>query len=809
MKKLFCIFLCCVASLVQGQNSTNWTQLFLQWNNTQDNGGSGVVRSIRMQPNKPENVLIGAATAGIWRSSNNGNSYTCVSNQIPEVEWVNEIIFSHQNPQVVYAGTDVGVVKSLDAGKTWSYTNLRKHKPDKFGELLWIDVPLTSSDIIYATTQEKGIYKLQKSIDGGKTWTVNYQSSQRIWDMKVHPENPTVVYILEASEKTKWINFKKSDNSGKSFEAVINGFPSDFKTPAHRARLATTPANPSVIYIAIGYNGGGENDKISFFKSANAGNSFEKKCCGSTNTPLENAVGTTDFLTETCHLAQLTWNFAFTVSETDENVLACAANKIKISTDGGITWNYDTTNTIITGKQYDNYKSNNAHTGIHGDHHGLSIIKDNIWNSNDGGVYFTNDGGATVVQDKSNGLGIQELWGFSQSFKNDVMAVGLNHNQICYRDDRVYGGWIGVNGADAMAANVNPIDDQFMYNHPWGHERVKRSLTEKKGHEMQKLGIELGYITLDNLEFHPHNYYTIYGSDYGDRNKSYRLTKTTNNAQDWEVIKSFEKEKQNAVAVKTSFADANYLYAVVSPNRVIKSVDQGENWTDISPNNNLIKEFKLWRLAVSDQNPNHLWVSVKGNQTTLKVLHSKNGGKTWRNYSEGLPVHAIYSLIYQRGSDDILYTGTNFGIYYRKKNMKQWELYGTGMPVCKTPFMFINYAKGKIRVGTSRGIWENNLVELTAPKANITVSSPFFNERNPTLKFADYSVVAKEATYLWSFPGATPSSSTLERPTVHYSIKNGKSYDVTLTVTDARGTNTQTLKHFINYKPKAQENIQQ
>jgi len=799
MNRIITIFFLLLFSVSNSQTQNKWSQLFLNWNTTQDNGGTGVVRTLRINPGNTNSILIGAATAGIWHTTNSGESYSCVSSNIPEVEWVNEIVFSRKNPQIVYAGTDIGVVKSINGGESWSYTNLRKHKPDKFGDLLWVDLSDISSEIVYATTQESGIYKLYKSVNGGMVWNQMYQTSKRIWDMRIKLDNPNVVYILEESSTTKWINFKKSTNGGKSFTTINNGFPANYKTPAHRARLSTTPANNDVVYIAIGFNGGGKNDKISFFKSIDGGNSFGKKCCGDSSESLVNSEGTSDFLTETAHLAQLTWNFAFTVSETDEDFLACAANKLKVSTDGGVTWSYDRSGDIITGKQYDNYQSNSAHRGVHGDHHGLSVIGNHIWNSNDGGVYYSSDGGLTVVNDKSDGLGVQELWGFSQSFKNDVMAVGLNHNQICYRDDSTYGGWIGVNGADAMAANVNPIDDQFMYNHPWGHERVKRSLTGKEGHKMQKLGIELGYITLDNLEFHPHQYYTIYGADYGDRNKTYQLTKSTDNALNWDVINSFKTEQKNAVAVKTSFANANYVYAVVEPYRVIKSMDEGATWAEVGPPASLIGKLNLWRLAVSDKNPNHIWVTVKGNQTVHKVLHSKDGGKTWSDYSEGLPVYNIFSMIYQRGSNDILYVGTGFGVYYRMKGMKKWKLFGEGMPACKTAFMFINYAKGKLRVGTSRGIWENSLVELTPPKANITANSSVFNENNPTIQFADYSVVDKEAKYEWSFPGGTPSTSNIERPVVTYNRKNGKSFDVKLTVTDSRGTDTQELKGFIKY----------
>ncbi|GAA4296504.1 hypothetical protein GCM10023163_16480 [Aestuariibaculum suncheonense] len=780
----------------------SWNHLFLKWNTFQDNGGVGVLRSIRIDPKNVNHVLAGAVTAGIWRTNDSGNNWTFVSGGVPEVESVNEIIYSRHNPKIVYANTNMGVIKSIDGGNNWNYTSLRKTFPESFKSLQWLDLPNTSSNVVYATTEENRTYTLYNSVDGGQSWEVVYSTPKRIWDMRVKPDDKNVVYIIEESETTDWINFKKSIDGGKTFKIINTGFPADYNLKAHRGRLATTPANSDVIYLAIGFNGGGKNDKISFFKSSDAGESFDKACCGDKTEPLVNAMDATSFLNETCHLSQLTWNFAFTVSETDENYLVCAANKLKVSTDGGATWHYDLSGDIVTGKAYDQYNSNNAHTGIHGDHHGLSVIGKHIWNGNDGGAYHSSDGGYTVVKDKTNGLGIQELWGFSQSFKNDIMAVGLNHNRICFRDDQVYGGWIAVNGADAMAANVNPIDDQYLYTHPWGHQKVKRSLISKNGHEFKDLGIELGYLTLDNLEFHPHYYYTIYGSDYGDRNKTYHLAKSTDNAESWEVIKDMSNEKANALSVKVSFADANYVYAVIEPNKVIKSIDEGKTWISINPPAELLRNYALWRLAVSDKDPNHLWVSVKGSQDIVKVIESKDGGLTWNDYSKGLPQYAIYSMVYQRGSDDILYVGTRLGVYYRKAGMDQWVPFGTGMPAANTSFMFINYAKGKLRVGTSRGLWENDLVELTAPKANISVDRSEVTLDDSHVKFADFSVADKDATYFWEFKGGTPATSTEERPVVSYKKVSKKGYDVTLTVTDSRGSSTQKLKNFIKVKKK-------
>ena len=797
INSIVCFIILCSVTMVQSQ-SDPWTNLFLEWNNSQDNGGTGVIRSVRVDPNNSSTALIGAATAGIWHTTNNGQDYSFVSGGVPEVEWVNQIIYSRSNSQVVYANTDIGVVKSIDGGINWSYTGLKKNKPSRYGSLNWLDVPRNSSDIIYATTEESGTYRIHKSIDGGTSWSQMYQTNNQLWDMRIKPDDANTVYILE--QAGTWINFKKSTDSAASFSTIDNGYPSSISTNAHRARIATTPANNEVVYIAVGYNGGGVEDQISFFKSTNSGDSFIKNCCGNPTSPLEYAAGSTDFLSGTCHLAQITWNFAFTVSETDEDFLVCAANKVKVSSDGGSTWSFDRSGQIVTGSQYDNYASNDAHKGVHGDHHGLSVSGEHIWNGNDGGVYLSTDGGMTVVKDVTEGLGIQELWGFGQSFKNDIMAVGLNHNQICIRDDNVYGGWIGFNGADAMCANVNPIDDKFLYTHPWGDDKVTRSLVNSYGHVIKPLGISLGYITLDNLEFHPHQYYTIYGNDYNIRNDGYKMVKTTDNATSWKVINDLTSEGANAISIKASFADSNHVYAIVEPNKVLKSIDEGETWTDVSPPSSLIGVLKLGKVAVSDKNPNHIWATMKTLSNSRKVILSEDGGATWSDYSTGLPQQNIHSLIYQRGSDDILYLGTGLGIYYRKAGMSQWELFGTGMQACRTSFFHINYAKGKLRLGTSRGLWENNLLERTAPKANMTADRVFYQEENPVIQYADYSVVDMNATYLWSFPGGTPATSTEERPTVTYNNANQKSFDATLTVTDFLGSSTQTLTDFIQYR---------
>ena len=130
----------------------SWKQIFLKWNTTQDNGGTGVLRSIRIDPSNTSTILAGAATAGIWQTTDSGKNWSFVSGGVPEVEWVNEIIYSRKDPKIVYANTNMGVVKSNDGGKNWSYTALKKTFPDTFGSLMLLDLTSTSNDIVYALT---------------------------------------------------------------------------------------------------------------------------------------------------------------------------------------------------------------------------------------------------------------------------------------------------------------------------------------------------------------------------------------------------------------------------------------------------------------------------------------------------------------------------------------------------------------------------------------------------------------------------------------------------------------------------------
>jgi gliding motility-associated-like protein len=90
------------------------------------------------------------------------------------------------------------------------------------------------------------------------------------------------------------------------------------------------------------------------------------------------------------------------------------------------------------------------------------------------------------------------------------------------------------------------------------------------------------------------------------------------------------------------------------------------------------------------------------------------------------------------------------------------------------------------------------VTSTTAPVANFSASPTTFCAGNCT-NFTDLST-GSPTSWSWSFPGGTPATSTLQNPTVCYPTAG--TYNVTLTATNAGGSNTLTQSAYITVNPQ-------
>ena len=139
------------------------------------------VASIAGIPGDPSTYYAGAASGGVWKTTDGGIRWTPISDQLP-VAAIGALAVAPSDPGIVWAGTgeawairdsDVigdGVYKSVDAGRTWTHMGL-----DETGRIARILVHPTNPDIVFVCAtgritgpqQERGVFR---TTDGGQHW---------------------------------------------------------------------------------------------------------------------------------------------------------------------------------------------------------------------------------------------------------------------------------------------------------------------------------------------------------------------------------------------------------------------------------------------------------------------------------------------------------------------------------------------------------------------------------------------------------------------------------------------------------------
>ncbi len=207
-------------------------------------------------------------------------------------------------------------------------------------------------------------------------------------------------------------------------------------------------------------------------------------------------------------------------------------------------------------------------------------------------------------------------------------------------------------------------------------------------------------------------------------------------------------------------------------------------------------------ITVLPNNANTVYISANG-----RIYVSTDGAQTWTNVTYNLSTSVFHRRVLAEeygGSSGLVFVATNNAVYYKKNGQTTWTNYSTNLPGRRAPTDFSMYDNGTsqslLRFATfGRAIWETPFDNLRDLSAQIAVSGDStLTCASPTIQFKDVSVGTFNTpiTYVWSFPGGTPSSSALSTQNVSYPSTG--TYSITLTITDAlNNTSTQTITKFI------------
>ena len=135
-------------------------------------------------------------------------------------------------------------------------------------------------------------------------------------------------------------------------------------------------------------------------------------------------------------------------------------------------------------------------------------------------------------------------------------------------------------------------------------------------------------------------------------------------------------------------------------------------------------------VVVDPVDPDNIWVTIGSFSEGNKVFNSKDGGGTWVNQTNCLPNVPFTTLVFQRGSDDNIYLGSDIGVFYRQGNdpNEDWYFYGEKGPRCLISDLEINNCSQKLVASTlGRGLWEVPL--MTPPELVISENTSWDNDK--------------------------------------------------------------------------------
>jgi photosystem II stability/assembly factor-like uncharacterized protein len=464
------------------------------------------------------------------------------------------------------------------------------------------------------------------------------------------------------------------------FESLSNTFSGGPKM------IGVSPDDPNVVYVVEASGGvfGG------FHKSIDSGNTF----------------------TQLDHSGKNYFGYSSTASDNtgqaprDMDIVVNPQNAMDVhiagilswrSTDGGVNFN-------ITSQWV---PQNAASEGIGYCHADIDIME-YIGNPADGyKLYAGTDGGIFVADNPLNvtssyyrdltpGLGIRQFYKIGISQTNPVVVTGgsQDNGTSALGVDGIWRDWLG---ADGMESFVDKNNSNILYG------------TSQFGTLYKSFNGGNGASGLNSPFGKSGNWVTPFEQDPLQQNVIYtgydEVYKSTNGGSSWVSIS--QNFGGNLNHLKIAPSSSLHMYAAIGGS-LYKTETGGVigNWDQLSGFNGSINS-----IAIHPTDPNKVAIATTSSD---KVYVTTNGGASWSSYLFNLPNFSARALVWANNSDDGLYLGMNYGVFYIDNTFTEWQPFSNNLPNVIISELEINSADNKIYAATyGRGLWSSDLFDDT------------------------------------------------------------------------------------------------
>ena len=751
MIKRFLLFLLITATITNASAQKISLDQFKSWKprNIGPAGMSGRITAIDAVVADPNTIYLGAASGGVWKTTNQGASWEAVFEEQPILN-IGSIAIQQSNPSTVWVGTGEGnprnsvslgegMYKTIDGGKSWKKMGLEKTR-----NIHRIIVDPSNPNTVYAGAignpyaehPERGVFK---TTDGGETWDkiLFTNDTSGVADMIMDPYNPNKLFVaMWQHRRTPWSLSSGGPGSGlyMTFDGGKNwkklgekeGLPAG---NLGRIGLAISRSNPNRVYALV------EATKNGLYKSDDGGQTWSLM-----NSNPE-FVSTRPFYFQ-----------EIACDPQNENRLWLIYQMISKSEDAGK--NFDV---VI------------PYNGIHPDHHAFWIHPTNpnfIIDGNDGGIGITRDKGKTWLFDEK--LPVGQFYHINVDNEMPYNVMGGMQDNGSWRGPAytwMSGGiknyyWDNLWGGDGFDVMPDKDDASWVYAMSQGGSVGRYNVKTGESWYVKPPAPDLKTTLRFNwnaaIAQDPFSNSTIY---FG----SQHLHRSTNKGASWEIISpdlttndSAKIDQRNnggisiditgaenfctIMTIAPSSKDNNVIWAGTDDGNVQLTRDGGKTWTNFRgkipglPVGAWIPQIQASRFNAGEA----FVVANDYRRGDFKpyIFRTTDFGKTWiRLVDEKKVIGYALCVLQDPTEPNLIFAGTEQGLWVSLDNGASFQQWKNGYPSVSTYDLAIQEREADLVIATfGRALWILDdirpLRKLAANKGMLNKAFVAFDSRN-------------------------------------------------------------------------------